>query len=114
MHLPHCSRQCSVESTKQWILVINYEGDYIKTMEWVDSYVNFIDLKQTNALTSILLTVFDWIDKTMNESDEEWRWVHQNYGTIWIIHKLYLFETKKCTYLSVTVNVKLNRRKSEW
>ena len=38
---------------------MKYEGDCIKTMELVESYKNCIKLKQTNALTLLLPTMFD-------------------------------------------------------
>ena len=93
--LPFCSRRCSIISTKQWMWVMKYEYECIKNMEWVESYGNYIQLKQTTAITSLLLTMVDWINKTMNASDELWRWVHQNYGMSWILNKLYSIETEK-------------------
>ena len=46
-------------------------------------------LKKTAALTLLLPTMFDWIDKTMNERYEVWRQAHQKYRMSIIIQKLY-------------------------
>ena len=48
-----------------------------------------IKLKQATALTLLFPPMFDWINKTMNVSDEVWRWVYQNYGMSQIIQKHY-------------------------
>ena len=45
-HLPCCSRWCYIESKKQWMRVMKYKGDCIKTMEWVESHKNCINMKQ--------------------------------------------------------------------
>ena len=37
IHLPCCFQRCPIESKKQWMVVIKYEGGCIKTMEWVES-----------------------------------------------------------------------------
>ena len=45
IYLPCCSRKCSIESTKQWMSVMKYWCECIKTMEWVKLYVNYIKSK---------------------------------------------------------------------
>ena len=47
------------------------------------------------ARNLLLLTVFDWINKMMNESDEVWKWVHQKYVIGLIIQKLHSIEEVK-------------------
>ena len=93
---------------------MKYECECIKDMELVKSYKNCIQSKQTTAFTSLFLAMFDWINKTMNESDEVWRWLHQKYVMVRIVWKLYSFETNKCIYLDVPGNGKLNWQNNEW
>ena len=78
-----------IESTKNWMRVINYEGEFIKAMEWFKSYVNSIKSKQKNTISLLFPTMFDLIKETMNDSDEVWRLVHQKYGMIQIIRTFY-------------------------
>ena len=54
--------------------------------------------KGTAGITLLLLTMFYWINKRINESDEVWRWVNLKYGMSWIIQKLH--STKKITSLT--------------
>ena len=89
MQLPQCSQRCSIKPTKQLTWVMNDERQFIKTMEHVESYINCVKSKQANTLYLLFTMVFDSIAETMNESDEVWRWVHQNYGMSKIIKKLY-------------------------
>ena len=65
--------------------VMKYEFDCIKNMELVESYEKKFQSKQTTSLNFLLPVMFDWIGKTMNESDEVWRWLHQKYGMSQII-----------------------------
>ena len=44
---------------------------------------------KTTAPTLLLPIMFNWIDKTMNDIDEVWRWVHQKYGMSQIVQKLH-------------------------
>ena len=53
------------------------------------------------ALTSLLTTIFYWINETMNVSNEVWMWVHWKYVMSQIIKKLYQFGTNNWTYLAV-------------
>ena len=46
-------------------------------------------------------------------SYEVWMWVNQKYVTSRIAWKLYSFETKNCSYLSVTNDDRLNRQSKE-
>ena len=106
--LPWFYQQCLVESTKKWIIVMKYEGECIKNMEWVESYENFIQQK-TAALTFLLPTIFFWIDKIMNDSDEVWRWLHEKYGMSRIIQNVHSIKNSY-SYLAITDNVRLNRK----
>ena len=45
MHLPRCSRNFFIASTKKWMIVLKYKYECIKNMKWVESYVNFIKSK---------------------------------------------------------------------
>ena len=56
--------------------------------------------KKTAAITLPLLKMFNWIDKTMNESDEVWRWVNKK---IWNEpnHTKIAFNRKKTTALTL-------------
>ena len=45
---------------------MKYECEWIKNMELVASYKHCIQSKETNALTSLLLTIVYWINKRMN------------------------------------------------
>ena len=65
------------------------------------------------SLTLILPTMFHWNEKTMNKSDEVWRWVHQKYLISRIIKKLYLIKTNNSSYLAVTEDVCLDQQKDE-
>ena len=55
----------------------------------------------------MLPQMFYFVDKTMNDSDEVWRWVHQKYVMSPIISKL-LSIYKYFSYLTVTNNAWLN------
>ena len=55
----------------------------------------------------------DWIDETMNVSDEVWMWVHRKYGMSQIVRKFNSVETNKYTYLAVTNDGWLNWQKNE-
>ena len=65
------------------------------------------------ALTSLFTTMINWIIKTENVSDEVWMWVHQKYGIIGILQKLYSIETKKCSYIAFPDYGILNRQNNE-
>ena len=65
------------------MLVIQYEGEC----------ENYIKLK-TSSLTLLLPIMLNRINKTMNDSDEVLRWVHQKYGMSQIIRKFHPIE--KC------------------
>ena len=43
--------------------------------------------KKINSLTVFLLTMFNWINETMIESDKVWRLLHQRYGMSQIVKK---------------------------
>ena len=88
MHLPCCYRWCLIELMKKWMGVMHYEGECIETMECVKSYENCGKLKQTNELNLMFPTMLYWIGEKMNDIDDVWRWVHQNYGMSWIVQKL--------------------------
>ena len=60
----------------------------------------------------MLPTIFNSIDKAMNDSDEIRRWVHQKYGMSLILRRLY--SVKKSTYLAVTDDIQLNQQNNEW
>ena len=49
---------------------MKYECECIKNMEWVEFFENCIKSKQTTAITSLLSTMVDLIDKLMNVRDE--------------------------------------------
>ena len=55
--------------------------------------------------------IFGGIGKKMNESDAVWRWVHQYYVMSQIIWKLFLINN--WSYINVTNDVRLNRKKYE-
>ena len=55
---------------------MKYECDCIKNMECVKFYENCIQ-SEKNDITLLLPTMFGWIDKRMNDSDEVWRRMHQ-------------------------------------
>ena len=63
------------------------------------------------ALTLLLPKFFTWIDKTINESDEVWRWVHWKYVISQIIWKLHAIVKNNLSYLVVTNDIKLNQQK---
>ena len=42
-------------------------------------------VKKIDALTLILSLMFDWMEETINDSDEVCRWVHQKYGVSQIV-----------------------------
>ena len=44
--------------------------------------------ESTTSLSLLLSLMFNWIDETMNGSDEVWRWVNPQYGINWIVIKL--------------------------
>ena len=69
--------------------VVKYECECIKNMEWFKSYENYIHSKQITGIDSLFPEMVDWIDETMNVSDELWMWVHKNYGMISIIQTLH-------------------------
>ena len=46
-----------------------------------------LSIGEKNALSLLLPTMFDWINKAKNESDEVWRLVKQKHGMSWIIQK---------------------------
>ena len=46
---------------------MKYECKCIKNMEWVEFYENCIESKQNTTPSSLLLTIIDWIDKTINQ-----------------------------------------------
>ena len=48
-----------------------------------------LKLEQATSLTLLFPTIFDWINKTMDVSDEVWRWVFQNYGMSQIVQKYF-------------------------
>ena len=113
MYLPLCYQGCYIEPKKQWLIVMKYNSECIKTVEWFKSYINCIGLKQTSALNLILLTMFYLIDETMNDSDEVWKWVNQNYGICLVVRKFYWVERKKHTHLTVPGDVRLNWQNNE-
>ena len=46
---------------------------------WNESnHKKLLSIEKRTTLTLLLRTTFDWIDETMNEGDDVWRWVHQN------------------------------------
>ena len=101
--LPCCYQLCLIESTKIWIRVIQYEGECIKNMEWVKPYENYIQSKTITAITLLLPTIFNWIDKTMNDIDALWRWVHLKHVMSLIIQKLHSFKKTALTLLLQTI-----------
>ena len=68
---------------------MKYEGECIKTMEWVKKLKKSIKSKQTKAIALLLPMMLDEIKETINYSDEVWRRVYQNYGMSIIGQKLY-------------------------
>ena len=70
------------------MIVMTFEGDYIKNILWFESDKNYIQPKKT-ALTLLLPMMFDGINVTMNESGDVWRRVHQKYAMILIRQKLH-------------------------
>ena len=97
--LPCYYWKCSIESTKKWMRVMTYEGEWIKKygMSRIIQKLHSIERKKT-ALTLLLPTVLDLIIKTTNDSDEAWRLLHQKYGMSRIIRKFH--STKKTTALT--------------
>ena len=73
--------------------VMKYECDCIKNMEWVELYGTFIQ-QQQKVFYLMLLTMFNWIIKIMNYSDEVWSWLHQKYLMSRIIQKLHAIREK--------------------
>ena len=59
------------------MVVMNYEGEYKNCIQ-----------QKTAAPTLMLPTMLNWIEKTMNENEEVWRWVHLKYGMSRIMQKL--------------------------
>ena len=57
--------------------MIKYEGEYIKNMERVKLCKNCNQWKQTTSLTFLLPMMFDWIYKSIYDSDKVLMWVHQ-------------------------------------
>ena len=112
MNLPRCYRRWSIESTKQLMWVMKYEVECIKNIEWVKLYKNYMKSKQTNAFILLFPKMVDWINETMNGSDELWRWVHWNYEMS-IVWKLYSFR-RKFTYLAVPNYGQLNGQNNEY
>ena len=51
--------------------------------------------------------------KIIDVSDEVWMWMHQKYGLIWSVQKLYFFETNNWSYLSVNGNDQFNQQKND-
>ena len=71
-------------------------------------------VKKTNELTSLLLTMFDWINEAINVSDEVWIWVHQKCWMSQIVRKLHEVKTNKCIYITVINDGRLNQWNNEW
>ena len=94
MILPCCYQQCLVELMKWWMIVMKYEGECIRNMDWVKSYKNFVRSEKTTDITLLLPTIFYWINETMNEIDEVWRWMYWKYGMSPIVQKLHSVEKR--------------------
>ena len=73
-------------------------------MEWVKSYKNCIQSKETTAPTLLFPILADLIDETIIVSDEVWMWVHQKYGMSRILKNcIWLKETTALTLLFPTM-----------
>ena len=44
---------------------MKYECECVKNMKWIEYHSNFINSKQTTAITLLIQTMVDWIDETM-------------------------------------------------
>ena len=93
--LPLCSWVCLSESKKQWMWGMNYECESITNMEWVKSYESCIQSKQSTDITLLFSTMFNWIDKKMDVSDEIWMSVYQKYGISQIVQTFIQSKPKK-------------------
>ena len=110
--LPFYYRNFLIELTKQWMIVMKYEGECIGNMEWVGSYENFIQSKKKLLLPccyrqcSIELTK-QWMGVMKYEGEwiknMEWAESYKN-----------CIQWKNCSYLAVTNNVWLKQWKNEW
>ena len=110
--LPFCSQQWSIEFAKQQMWVMKYEFERIESVEYVESYKNCIQSKQTTFITSLLPVVVDWINKPMNASDEVLVWVHIKYWMSPILRGFYSIKTNNCFYLNVPIYDRLNQQKN--
>ena len=70
--------------------------------------------EKKTTLTSLLLTMVDWINEKINVSDKVWKLVHQKYGTSQIIWKPKSIKTNNWSYLDVTDNGWLNQWNNEY
>ena len=61
--------------------------------------------QKTTALTLILTTVLDWIDKGMNDGDAVWRWVHRKNSWVESYENYIQFICNKITMLKCMKNM---------
>ena len=78
----------------------------------VFNWINYIQSKKLNSLSLLLPMMFNWMDVTINDRDEVWRWLQRIFEIIWIGQK-YIFN-KKTAYLAFTSNGWLNWCKNKW
>ena len=97
------TRLCSIELTKQWVRVMQYEDDHIKNMEWVDSYKSCITSKNKYSYLAVTWDVKynwrknEWDQCSMKVSASK-IWNEKNCVEIVFSRK------NECTYLTVPDN----------
>ena len=68
MNLLRCYQICYIESKKNWMIVIKFEGECIKTIEWFKLYINCI---KPNKKTTYLAVPND---VRLNRRNNKWDW----------------------------------------